>query len=264
MAAAGAYGGLGHILGVRRGGLQKNPACLRRPLFDSEPIIDMSTVMMNDNPNTAKLRQQYPDCAVKGCGLGAYGYSRYCVKHREQFYSTRSPTGRILRTGRDLRPYRELATAYYAQHREHPAIVAAVGWLGELLVKAQGTAKGPLNKELRRLFRDGATGERMFLRIAAVAGYAFYNSRTWSDDAVHTTNLGHSALSTTRMPMKRSASGAMHPTRFAGSTAFALGQSIREVLGVLLGQFWQAIDRSVHALDREREAVNSKLRESPL
>lgn len=213
-----------------------------------------------------ELRQQYPDCAVQGCGLGAYGYSRYCVKHRDAYYHTRSPNGRILRRGRDLKPYREMANRYYSKHKEHPAMVAAVAWLDRLLVQAKATPgdTSAIAKELRRLFCDGATGEMMFLRIAAVAGYAHFNARTWPDDAVQTSNLGHAALSATPMPMRIAANGKKNPTRFAGPTAFALGQSIREVLGVLLAQFWQAIERDVHALDRARAEVNSKLQKSPL
>jgi hypothetical protein len=217
------------------------------------------------NPLEA-ARAAYPDCAVQGCGIAAGGYSRYCHKHREAFYNTRSPTGRILRRGLDLKPYVKMAERYYAKHKDHPAIAAAVAWLGDLLVKSQNNPgdTSSLAKELRRLFRDGATGEAMFLRVAAVAGYAHFQSRTWKDDAVQTCNLGHAALSTTKMPMRDGPNGKRYPTRFSGPTAFALGQSFREVLGVLLAQYWAAIERQVTAKARARESVNKHLVTDPL
>jgi len=107
--------------------------------------------------------------------MAANGFSRYCAKHRRQFYLTRSPTGRILRKGRDLKRYRDMAAEALVKHREHPAFQAAFRWLESLMDGAEhfeggGGVRRDLAAEFRRLRRDGATGEAMFLRIAAVWG----------------------------------------------------------------------------------------------
>lgn len=226
------------------------------------------TVMSGDA--LAPIRERYPDCAVKGCGIAANGFSRYCAKHRRQFYLTRSPTGRILRKGQDLKPYREMAEAAMTKHREHPAFQAAFRWLESLMDSAErfdggGGVKRDLAMEFRRLRRDGATGEAMFLRIAAVAGFAHFNARTWPDDIVQTVNLGHHALLTTPKPAKRSRrNGREQPTNTKGSVSLEFGKLIRETLGVLLMQLWQYVERGLGAQTRVRDAINAELVARPL
>lgn len=218
----------------------------------------------------APIRERYPDCAVKGCGMAANGFSRYCAKHRRQFYLTRSPTGRILRKGRDLNRYRDMAAEALAKHREHPAFQAAFRWLESLMDEAErfeggGGVKRDLATEFRRLRRDGATGEAMFLRIAAVWGYAEGNRGTWPDDVVQTVNLGHHALRTTPKPGKHSRrTGKVQPANSKGTVSLAFGKMIRETLGVLLMQLWEYIEREFNRQARTRSVINDALQEEPL
>ena len=217
-----------------------------------------------------ELRQRYPECAAKDCTRPTDGFSRYCRTHRVRFYITKSPTGRILRKGQDLKPYRELARKYLARHRGNPAIVAACDWLDSLMADAMdwqggGGVQRDLARELRRLRRDGATGSLMLERIAAVAGFAHFNTRTWADDIVQTVNLGHHALLTTPRPGKVSRrKGKVQPTFTPSSVSVELGKQIREVLGVVLSQFWQAIEAAETKRARARDAINGALQGEPL
>jgi len=217
-----------------------------------------------------ELRQRYPECAAKDCGRPSDGFSRYCRTHRVRYYVTKSPTGRILRKGQDLKPYRELARKYLARHRDNAAIVAACGWLESLMDDAMkfdlgGGVQRDLARELRRLRRDGATGSLMLERIAAVWGYAQLNPRTWADDIVQTVNLGHHALHTTPRPGKVSRpKGKAQPTFTPSSVSLELGKQIREVLGVILSQFWTAIERDTTKQARARDAINGALQGEPL
>ncbi|MBN8712472.1 MAG: hypothetical protein J0H50_00675 [Xanthomonadales bacterium] len=143
---------------------------------------------------------------------------------------------------------------------QHPAMQRAVGYLGRLLVdgstySGSSQTHRAIAKELRRLRMDGATGETMLAKLLAVAGYAHFNQRTWDDGPCHTVNLAHHMLRAVPRP------GA---AKMPGPAVYALGQEVREVLGVLLGQFWQAVERDVTKQARARDAINAELSVRPL
>jgi hypothetical protein len=79
-----------------------------------------------------------------------------------------------------------MVTEYLPRWRDHAAMQAAFRWLESLLADGS-TYTGPVRvhreiaRELRRLRLDGATGEAMFRKVAAVAGFAHFNARTWDD-----------------------------------------------------------------------------------
>lgn len=213
---------------------------------------------MSDNSKTP--RQDRQPCAAKGCPKLAAGFSRYCHSHRHRHHYTRDPHGRILRKRADLGPYFDLVDTYLPRWRDHAAIQAGFRWLETLLAEGS-TYSGnsqthrEIARELRRLRMDGATGEAMFRKVAAVAGYAHFNQRTWDDGPCHTVNLAHHMLRAVPRP------GA---AKMPGPAVYALGQEVREVLGVLLGQFWQAVERDVTKQARARDAINAELSVKPL
>lgn len=207
---------------------------------------------------------RYIDCAAPHCGRPVNGFSRYCDKHRGRAHRTGNPHGRILRTRLDLGPYLELTDAALDRFADHPAVVAAVAWCDEALVKAPAVSGG-LGKELQRLYRDGATGKAMLRRILAVFCYAHFQRRSWTNDLLTVVNAGHHALLTTPIPRKRSArSGKLIAAQFSGQVALEFGRTIREVLGMFCAQFCERIERDLYAVEDARNAINSKLQESPL
>lgn len=204
--------------------------------------------------------QDRQPCAAKGCGRWSQGFSRYCTTHRYRTHYVHSETGRILRKGRDLGPYLDLVDTYLPRWRDHAAMQAAFRWLESLLADGS-TYSGPVRvhreiaRELRRLRLDGATGEAMLRKLLAVQGYAHWNARTWDDDPCHTVNLAHHMLRAVPRP------GA---GKIAGPAVYAIGQEVRETLGLVLVQFWQAVERDTTKQARTREAIVQALQGEPL
>jgi hypothetical protein len=195
---------------------------------------------------------RYPDCAVPGCGLATNGYSRYCRRHEARFYRTRSPHGRILRKGADLRPHRELAASFLERHGEHAATLSVLGYFDSLIGRYD--RRRELRAHLKRLDVDGATAEGMLIKVAAVWLYTHFNERTFPDDIVATVNIGHHALHTVPLPRRNGT-----PLKFKGSTALALGREIREAVGVYFYQMAEAIGRELSAPQRRKEELRAAL-----
>lgn len=213
---------------------------------------------MTDHSKT--YRQTREHCAAKGCSQWAAGFSRYCHAHRHRHHYLRDPQGRILRKRQDLGPYADMVAEYLPRWRDHAAMQAAFRWLDSLLTDGStysGSSRThrEIAKELRRLQRDGATGEAMFRKVAAVAGFAHFNVRTWNDGPCHTVNLAHHMLRAVPRP------GA---GKITGQAVHAIGQEVREVLGPLLGQFWQAIERDIAKQSQVRQAIAQALQGEPL
>jgi len=204
--------------------------------------------------------QDRQPCAAKGCGRWSQGFSRYCTTHRYRTGYVHSETGRILRKGRDLGPYLDMVDTYLPRWRDHAAMQAAFRWLESLLVDGS-TYSGPVRvhreiaRELRRLRLDGAKGETMFRKVAAVAGYAHFNVRTWDDGPCHTVNLAHHMLRAVPRP------GAGKVT---GPAVYALGREVRETLSGLLLQFWTAIERDTMKQQQAHDAIAAALQTEPL
>jgi hypothetical protein len=153
-----------------------------------------------------------------------------------------------------------MVKTYLPRWKDHPAMLAAFRWLDSLLADGStymgcSRTHRKIAKELRRLRMDGATGEAMFRKVAAVAGYAHFNARTWDDGPCHTVNLAHHMLRAVPRP------GA---GKIAGPAVYAIGQEVRETLGPLLAQFWQAVERDMTKQTRTREAIAQALEGKPL
>jgi hypothetical protein len=153
-----------------------------------------------------------------------------------------------------------MVDTYLPRWRDHAAMQAAFRWLESLLADGStynGSSRThrEIARELRRLRVDGATGEAMFRKVAAVAGFAHFNARTWDDGPCHTANIGHHLLRTTPRP------GA---GKGWGNATFEIGREVRETLGVLLAQFWTAIERDTTKQARTRDAIAQALEGEPL
>jgi hypothetical protein len=153
-----------------------------------------------------------------------------------------------------------MVNTYLPRWKDHDAIRCAFRWLESLLADGStytgcSRTHRAIAKELRRLQLDGATGEAMFRKVAAVAGYAHFNARTWDDGPCHTVNLAHHMLRAVPRP------GA---GKITGPAVYAIGQEVRETLGPLLVQFWQAVERDVTKQARTREAIAQALEGEPL
>lgn len=208
------------------------------------------------------------NCAAKGCTSTTSGYSRFCRRHGWQYYRAGDPNGRILRKRKDLGPYREIAAAAVMRNMDHPGIAGAVRWLESLMdwgKEYQGHGvKGELAKNLRRLRRDGATGEAMLTRIAAVAFYAEANKRTWEDGVCHTVNLGHHCLYTTPYPPRYNRQGKPQRASLKHTVKLEMGKVLRETIGLLLVKLWEADEERRTRDARAAQAINAAVGDRPL
>lgn len=203
--------------------------------------------------------QDRKPCAAKDCTQWARSWSRYCHAHTNRHRYTRSPTGRLLRARRDLGPYRELVAEYLPRWIQHKAMQAAIAYLDRLLVQ-ESTYTGSsgvhraIAKELRRLRLDGATGPAMLARVLTVEGYRHFTP-SWDDGECHTVNIGSQLIRTTPRP------GA---GKVPGRVVYAIGHEVREALGLLPREFWQAVERDITKQARTREAIAQALEGEPL
>lgn len=204
--------------------------------------------------------QDRQPCAAKGCTNWARSWSRYCHSHANRHRYTRSPTGRLLRSRRDLGPYRELVAEYLPRWIQHPAMQAAIRYMDSLLTRgssytgSSGVHRG-VARELRRLQTDGATGPAMLARVLTVEGFGYFNARTWDDGECHTVNVGSQLIRTTPRP------GA---GKVPGRVVYAIGQEVRNALGLLPREFWSAVDREIHRTEQARDAIAQALQGEPL
>jgi len=199
-------------------------------------------------------------CAAKGCTHWARSWSRYCHSHANRYRYTRDPNGRLLRKRRDLGPFRKQVAEFLPRWLQHQAVQAAITYMDRLLVQGS-TNNGSsgvhraIARELRRLQLDGATGVAMLARVLAVEGYAYWNRRTWDDGECHTVNIGSQLIRTTPRP------GA---GKVPGRVVYALGKEVREALGLLPRQFWEAVERETHRTEQTRTAITAALQSEPL
>lgn len=221
------------------------------------------------SPALAAIRERYHNCAAMSCHDTASGFSRYCHRHRMQFYRSGDPGGRVLRWRRDLCEFRKMAEEALARNREHPGLIKAVQWFEDLLEWAQhhegGGWRADLAKNLRRLRTDGATGNMMLTRVVAVSFYGEWNRRTWDDDVCHTVNLGHHALHATPHPPRYSRkTGKPYHLDIKRTTKTEFGRMIREALGVLLVNLWEAAEANRTREARAAQAIKDAVKERPL
>lgn len=204
--------------------------------------------------------QDRKPCAAKDCANWARSWSRYCHAHTNRHRYTRDPNGRLLRAKRDLGPYRELVAEYLPRWIQHAAMQAAIRFMESLLIQGSTYAGSSgvhraIAKELRRLRLDGATGTAMLARVLAVEGFGYFNTRTWDDGPCHTANIGHHLLRVTPRP------GA---GKVPGRIVHAIGQEVRDALGLLPREFWQAVEREIHRTEQTRTVIAQGLKGEPL
>jgi hypothetical protein len=95
----------------------------------------------------------------------------------------------------------------------------------------------------------------MLARVLTVEGFGYFNARTWDDGACHTVNIGSQLIRTTPRP------GA---GKVPGRVVHAIGQEVRDALGLLPREFWQAVEREIRRKEQTREAIAQALEREPL
>ena len=173
-------------------------------------------------------RACYARCAAPGCLQTPRRFSRYCGHHYRTLERTRDIRGRVLTKG-ELRGHRELALEFLDRNASHPAVIAALEHMAELL--GEDGRAGFLRGEFQRLRDNGATPRAMLGAFLAVYGWADCHARELADRCFDL-NLGRAVLGVVPAKRRTSRTGRKHWVRIPPGHAEALGANLRCELGV--------------------------------
>lgn len=204
---------------------------------------------------------EYTDCAAPGCGKRPRPFSRFCRYHYEAIQRTRDLRGRVLTKG-EIRVHRQLARDFLARNSEHPAVVAALEYMAELL-QPKATA-GFLRGELERLRQAGADPTSMLASLIAM--YSWAEHVPPGRELPHRTfllNLGRHVIGTVPAATRVSRTGRKEYLRIRPSHAEALGRHLSETVGVLGLLAARQIKADLEAPQTARGAIRKALESVP-
>jgi len=120
-------------------------------------------------------------CAVPRCGRPVRHVSSYCRRHDDTNTDTGHPEGRTI-LPREIATYRAQALTFMDRNYDHPAVVAALEWIGELIADTAPRdfkrARDPASKLAlwTRIMRDGFV-DRTEVLATVLAMYALRHDR---------------------------------------------------------------------------------------
>ena len=205
-------------------------------------------------------RQLYDCCAVADCGRTPRAFSRYCTLHARTHFRTRDPNGRAIRKT-ELTQYRKLAGEYVTRYADHPAVVAALAFIGATLHDT--TLPSALRRQLNRLRVDCAEPRDMLIEFLAIAGLEQYLPHSVNTDATWAWNTGNRVLRVSPVGTVTSASGKRRPANIPARVAQAHGTHLRQNLGAFAVQLWARITRDLESPQQSARAVADAIREHP-
>ena len=204
---------------------------------------------------------EYTDCAAPGCGKRPRPFSRFCRYHYEAIERTRDLRGRVLTKG-EIRVHRQLAREFLARNSEHPAVVAALEFMAELL-QPKATA-GFLRGELERLRQAGADPSSMLASLIAMYSWAEHVPPGRDlPDRTFLLNLGRHVIGTVPAATRISRTGRKEYVRIRGSHAEALGRHLRDTLGTLGLLAARQIKADLEAPQQARGVIRDALETAP-
>lgn len=208
---------------------------------------------MTTQPQTP-WRASYARCAAPGCIEVPRKFSRYCRRHHDQVTSTGAVNGKILNK-QQIEPHARRAREWLLCNAAHPAVQIAQARMAELIAPTEGATF--LGGEFARLREAGAQPEEMLTLWLGVWLWQDAATRPLEDQEFDI-NCARSMLRC--VPAKRVASrtGRRHYTRVRGSHARALGEYLRQEIGV----FALMAVRSITALEKAKAAQKATLREA--
>lgn len=187
------------------------------------------------------------NCALDGCNKLASRYSRWCRYHASRVHRTRSAYGRTFRVT-ELAPFRKQADAFLTLQAEHPATVAALGFIERQLSPSphETTAarhKVALEAHMRRLWSEGVTPREVLLRFLTVAGRITENSlaEIARDHPCAMFNIGRLVLRSARLPQKAGSTGRRETVKLDAAVCETLGQRLMDALGGYQVAAWHSI-----------------------
>src|SRR5437899_7014806 len=132
-------------------------------------------------------------CGVHHCSQPRRGISAYCASHERRRNLYGHPHGRHIRP-KEYAEERSLVAAFIRQHKEHPAINAAVGWLDELLKDAASGRAGIAAGQFARLHQHGVSANDILVVSSALWVYSRRNPSSLDDDERLSYALGRAVL----------------------------------------------------------------------
>lgn len=199
-------------------------------------------------------RASYARCAASGCISLPAKYSRFCRLHREQIRETGAVGGKTL-TKQQVECYARLARPWLLTNAAHPAVQAAVATMRDLIAPTE--AARFLNSEFARLREGGAQPEEMLALWLGVWLWQDHAARPLQDREFDV-NCARAMLRCVPARVAYSRNGRKRYERIKGSHARALGEHLRQEIGV----FALMAVRSIRAAERAAQAKRQSLREA--
>lgn len=242
----------------------------------------MSRTLAQARRDNAQLK-----CSARRCPRPRHwrGLSTHCVVHRNRLKRYGHPDGRPLKR-EEVAPYRALVADFLRRHEQHPAVVAAVGFMEQLLrgsfrvpqsaYSAPGSARAAdpraaLKEHLQRLRnrrlarrRGGQlTGRELLERVVAVWLLSWRDREALPDDREALTfALGRALLrarpmrcrfmGTDKKGRRRHAQRELRPTLVR-----AAGLMLREGLTPFVANLFAALDREEKSAAAARVVASS-------
>ncbi len=210
---------------------------------------------------TVALPRRTSACAAEGCSRECRTWSHYCTMHARRMHKTRDPNGRVF-SQKELKPYRDMAIEHLARKRNHPAVLAASRYMQTCLTSP--ALPGAVQKEMRRLYGEGAEPLEMLLRFLSVFGLMHFNAHALGRDVVATFNLGRAVLLTVPMGKRVSSTGREYSHALNARVCESCGQLLRDNLGRFAAQFWDDLENTIHGPALASEALKKALEEIPI
>lgn len=210
---------------------------------------------------TVMLPARTSTCSAEGCNRERRDWNRYCTMHARRIHVTRDANGRVFHKS-ELKPYREMAAQHLARNREHAAVIAACRYMEACLTSP--ALPPAVQKEMRRLYGEGAEPMEMLLRALSVFGLMHFNSHAVGRDVVATFNLGRVVMLSVPMGQRVSATGRIYNLSLNGRVCVSYGQILRDNLGRFAAQFWGGVEKTWNGTALASQALRQALDAAPL
>jgi hypothetical protein len=221
-----------------------------------------------------KLENSQRPCSFRGCANRRWKISPLCSKHTQAKLVHGVPDGRAILTS-EIEPFRKLVRRFLKKHAEHPAVLAALSAVTELITptseaepKGRFDARGHLNRYLRHMRDENVSALDILEETTATYLLSRFDPRRLPSNEALTWALARAAFYSVELPPLRKA------WRFKGlkgecvgmvrrkpgsSSCKLLGTKLRRTLGLFYERVAEALDKQ-----REQEIVKQMERRRAL
>lgn len=207
---------------------------------------------------TVITRNQSKPCSVAGCYSPRTRISSFCKKHVRTRHLWGHPLGHRI-TPRAYEVESLAVSAFIDTHRDHPAIVAALKWLDDWMIRAwNGDSSVAAYREFQRLHERSVSAVSVLRAAAALWVYASHFPNRLPDDVRLTYAMSLAVLALIpreRRPSPSKQGSVSYVAKFPASARRGIGERIRNNLGALMVNITDALNHIEAQQRSQREAL---------